>query len=34
VLAGVIMSMIPMLVIVIFAQRYLIEGIILTGSKG
>ncbi len=34
VLAGVIMSMIPMLVIVIFAQRYLIEGVILTGSKG
>ncbi len=34
VLAGVIMSMIPMLVIVIFAQRYLIEGIVLTGTKG
>lgn len=34
VLAGVVMSMIPMLVIVIFAQRYLIEGIILTGTKG
>ncbi len=34
VLAGVMMSMIPMLVIVIFAQRYLVEGIVLTGTKG
>ena len=34
VLAGVIMSLIPMLIMVIGAQKYLIEGIVLTGSKG
>lgn len=34
VLAGVAMSLIPVVVLVIFAQRYLVEGIILTGSKG
>ena len=34
VLAGVMMSLIPMIIIVVFMQRYLIEGIILTGTKG
>jgi multiple sugar transport system permease protein len=34
VLAGVMMSLVPMIVVVIFAQRYLIEGIVLTGTKG
>ncbi len=34
VLAGVSMSLIPVVIIIIFAQRYLIEGIILTGTKG
>jgi multiple sugar transport system permease protein len=34
VLAGVLLSLIPMIILIIFAQRYLIEGIILTGSKG
>lgn len=34
VLAGVMMSLIPMLIMVIVAQKYLIEGIVLTGSKG
>jgi multiple sugar transport system permease protein len=34
VLAGVMMSMVPMLLLVICAQRYLIEGIVLTGTKG
>jgi multiple sugar transport system permease protein len=34
VLAGVMMSLIPMIILVIFAQRYLIEGIVLTGTKG
>jgi multiple sugar transport system permease protein len=34
VLASVAMSLIPMIIIVVLAQRYLIEGIILTGTKG
>lgn len=34
VLAGVTMSLIPMIVLMIFAQRYLIQGILMTGSKG
>jgi multiple sugar transport system permease protein len=34
VLAGVMLSLIPMIILIVFAQRYLIEGIILTGSKG
>ncbi len=34
VLAGVMISLIPMIILVIFAQRYLIEGIVLTGTKG
>ena len=34
VLAGVAMSLIPTVILVIFAQRYLVEGIILTGTKG
>ena len=34
VLASVFMSLIPMIIIVVLAQRYLIEGIILTGTKG
>lgn len=33
VLAAVIMSLIPMLLMVVFAQKYLIEGIVLTGTK-
>lgn len=34
VLAAVMISLFPMIIIVFLAQRYLIEGIILTGSKG
>ncbi|MBX3065754.1 MAG: carbohydrate ABC transporter permease [Anaerolineae bacterium] len=34
VLAGVMISLIPVVVLILFAQRYLVEGIILTGSKG
>jgi multiple sugar transport system permease protein len=34
VLAGVVLSMIPVLLIFIFAQRYVIEGIARTGVKG
>jgi multiple sugar transport system permease protein len=34
VLASVFMSLVPMIIIVVLAQRYLIEGIILTGTKG
>lgn len=34
VLAGVMISMVPMILMLIFAQRYLIEGIVLTGTKG
>ena len=34
VLAGVTLSLIPVLIIFIMAQRYLIEGIALTGIKG
>ena len=34
VLAGVAMSLVPMIVLVVFAQRYLVEGIVLTGTKG
>jgi multiple sugar transport system permease protein len=34
VLAGVVLSMIPVLLVFIFAQRYVIEGIARTGVKG
>jgi multiple sugar transport system permease protein len=34
VLAGVMMSLVPMIAVLVFAQRYLIEGIVLTGTKG
>jgi multiple sugar transport system permease protein len=34
VLAGVTLSVIPVLIIFLLAQRYLIEGITLTGLKG
>lgn len=34
VLAGVSMSLIPMIILVIFAQRYLAQGIVMTGLKG
>ncbi|MCC6802860.1 MAG: carbohydrate ABC transporter permease [Anaerolineae bacterium] len=34
VLAGVTMSLIPMIILVIFAQRYLAQGIVMTGLKG
>jgi multiple sugar transport system permease protein len=34
VLAGVVISMVPVLLIFVFAQRYVIEGIARTGVKG
>lgn len=34
VLAGVTMSLVPMLILVIVAQRYLAQGIVMTGLKG
>jgi multiple sugar transport system permease protein len=34
VLAGVVISLIPILILVIFAQRYFIQGIVLSGIKG
>jgi multiple sugar transport system permease protein len=34
VLAGVTISLIPMIFLVIFAQRYLAQGIVMTGLKG
>jgi multiple sugar transport system permease protein len=34
VLAGVTMSLIPMIILVIFAQRYLAQGIVMSGMKG
>jgi multiple sugar transport system permease protein len=34
VLAGVVISMAPVLLIFVFAQRYVIEGIARTGVKG
>jgi multiple sugar transport system permease protein len=34
VLAGVSMSLVPMLILVIVAQRYLAQGIVMTGLKG
>jgi len=34
VLAGVAMSLVPVIFMIIFAQRYLIEGIVMTGTKG
>ena len=34
VLAGVALSLVPVMVLYVFAQKYLIEGITLTGIKG
>ena len=34
VLAGVTMSLIPVVIVYIFGQRYLIEGIMMGGVKG
>ncbi len=34
IMAGISMAVIPILIVFIFAQRYLIEGITLTGLKG
>jgi multiple sugar transport system permease protein len=34
VLAGVTMSLIPVLIVYIFGQRYLIEGLMMGGVKG
>ena len=34
VLAGVVLSMIPVIMVYLFGQRYLIEGIMMGGLKG
>jgi multiple sugar transport system permease protein len=34
VLAGVAMSLVPVIFMIVFAQRFLIEGIVMTGTKG
>ncbi len=34
VLAGIVLSMIPVLIIYLIGQRYLIEGIMMGGLKG
>gem|GEM_PF-5231602 len=34
VLAGVSLALIPVVILVFFAQRYLVEGIVMTGLKG